>query len=119
MLLQYALLLCTCMTHRSDKTFCVSIKYLNLIELLTLVYMCVYVHKHTYTYTCLFLILMLWHRQAIFESKETSCLPLLNAGFEPKVSDNLVVNVISKYTVNLPCHTNDINIFVNIVREMG
>ena len=31
----------------------------------------------------------------------------------------LVVNVISKYTVNLPCHTNDINIFVNIVREMG
>ena len=70
MLLQYALLLCTCMTHRSDKTFCVSIKDLNLIELLTLVYMCVYVHKHAYTYTCLLLlILMLWHRQAIFESK--------------------------------------------------
>ena len=39
-------------------------------------------------YTCLLLlILMLWHRQAIFESKETSCFPLLNAGFEPKVSD--------------------------------
>ena len=30
---------------------------------------------------------MLWHMQAIFESKgETSCLPLLNAGFEPKGS---------------------------------
>ena len=33
---------------------------------------------------------MLWHRQAIFESKGdalASCLPLLKAGFEPKVSD--------------------------------
>ena len=39
-------------------------------------------------YTCLLLLIsMLWHRQAIFESKETSCLPLLNAGFEPMVSD--------------------------------
>ena len=39
-------------------------------------------------YTCLLLLIsMLWHRQAIFNRKETSCLPLLNAGFEPKVSD--------------------------------
>ena len=29
-----------------------------------------------------------------------------------------VDNVISKYTVNLTCHTNDINIFVNTVHEM-
>ena len=29
-----------------------------------------------------------------------------------------VDNAISKYTVNLPCHTNAINIFVNTVREM-
>ena len=29
-----------------------------------------------------------------------------------------VDNAISKYTVYLPCHTNDINIFVNTVREM-
>ena len=28
---------------------------------------------------------MLWHRQAIFKSKETSCVPLQNAGFEPAV----------------------------------
>ena len=35
-----------------------------------------------YTYFLL-LISMLWHRQAIFIRKETSCIPLLNAGFEP------------------------------------
>ena len=28
------------------------------------------------------LILMLWHGQAIFDRKEASCLPLLDAGFE-------------------------------------
>ena len=39
-------------------------------------------------YTCLLLfILMLWHRQAIFESKRDKLFPLLNAGFEHKVSD--------------------------------
>ena len=35
-------------------------------------------------YTCLLLLIsMLWHRQAIFESKGDNCLPLMNAGFEP------------------------------------
>ena len=29
-----------------------------------------------------------------------------------------VINAISKYTVNSPCHTNDINIFVNTVRRI-
>ena len=39
-------------------------------------------------YTCLLLLIsMLWHRQAIFKSKETSCVPLLNAGFEPGAPD--------------------------------
>ena len=46
-------------------------------------------------YTCLLLlILMLWHGQAIFNTgkrysnrKQTRCLPLLNAGFESRVSD--------------------------------
>ena len=41
-------------------------------------------------YTCLLLLIsMLWHRQAIYSKrKETSCLPLLNAGFKPiRVSD--------------------------------
>ena len=39
-------------------------------------------------YTCLLLLIsMLWHRQAIFESKGDKLFPLLNAGFEPKVSD--------------------------------
>ena len=38
-------------------------------------------------YTCLFLLIsMLWHRQAIFASKEIGCLTLLNAGFEPRRS---------------------------------
>ena len=36
-----------------------------------------------YIYTSLLLISMLWHRQAIFDSKRASCLPLLNVGFEP------------------------------------
>ena len=39
-------------------------------------------------YTCLLLFIsMLWHRQAILKSKETSCVPLLNAGFEPGAPD--------------------------------
>ena len=39
-------------------------------------------------YTCLlFLISMLWYRQAIFESQGDKLFPLLNAGFEHKVSD--------------------------------
>ena len=39
-------------------------------------------------YTCLLLLTsMLWHRQAIFESKGDKLFPLLNAGFEHKVSD--------------------------------
>ena len=39
-------------------------------------------------YTCfLLLISMLWHRQEISESKREKLLPLLNAGFEPKVVD--------------------------------
>ena len=39
-----------------------------------------------YTFLLL-LISMLWHRQAIFESKRDKLFPLLNAGFEHKVSD--------------------------------
>ena len=39
-------------------------------------------------YTCLLLLIsMLWHRQAISESKRDKLFPLLNAGFRPKVSD--------------------------------
>ena len=39
-------------------------------------------------YTCLLVFIsMLWHRQAILKSKETSCVPLLNAGFEPGAPD--------------------------------
>ena len=40
------------------------------------------------SYICMLLLIsMLWHGQAIVESKETSCRPLLNVGFEPSVSD--------------------------------
>ena len=38
-----------------------------------------------YTYLLL-LISMLWHRQAFANQNETSCLPLLKAGFEPRGS---------------------------------
>ena len=39
-------------------------------------------------YTCLLLLIsMLWHSRRYSNHKETSCLPLLKAGFEPKVSD--------------------------------
>ena len=40
-------------------------------------------------YRCFLLLMsMLWHRQAIYSNrKKTSCLPLLNAVFEPRVSD--------------------------------
>ena len=39
-----------------------------------------------YTYLLL-LISMLWHRQRYSNRKETICVPLLNAGFEPGVPD--------------------------------
>ena len=35
----------------------------------TCIYIYVHTYIHTYIYTCLLLISMLWHRQAIFESK--------------------------------------------------
>ena len=39
-------------------------------------------------YTCLLLLIsMLWHSKRFSNRKETRCLPLLNAGFEPRVSD--------------------------------
>ena len=38
-------------------------------------------------YTYLLLILMPWHRQRFSNRKETSCLPLLNAGFEAGKSE--------------------------------
>ena len=37
-----------------------------------------------FTDPCLLLISMLWYRQPFFNQKETSCLPLLNAGFWPR-----------------------------------
>ena len=45
------------------------------------------IHTWLWRYTCLLLLIsMIWHRQAIFERKQTSCLPLLNAGFDPRGS---------------------------------
>ena len=50
-----------------------------------------------YIYICLLLISMLSNR------KETSCLPLLNAGFEPKVSDTYSPAYVRTY---VRTHTN-------------
>ena len=38
-------------------------------------------------YTCLLLISRLWHRKRYSKRKKTSCVPLLNAGFEPGAPD--------------------------------
>ena len=60
---------------------------LVIIVIIIIIIIIIIIYIHAYIYTCLLLlILMLWRRQAIFESRETSCFPLLNAGFEPKVS---------------------------------
>ena len=44
----------------------------------TYVYVCI----HTHTYIYIYLVIYNWHREVISNRKETSCLPLLNAGFE-------------------------------------
>ena len=55
---------------------------------------CIALHIHTYMHACkhtwsLLLVLMHWHRQAIFVSKkETSCLPLVRTGLEPRCLSN-------------------------------
>ena len=44
----------------------------------------VHTYIHTYIHTCLLLLIsMLWHSKRYSNLKETSCLPLLKAGFEP------------------------------------
>ena len=49
-----------------------------------------FVYTHMCVNVCIFnclILIVLWHREVIFNQKETRCLPLLNAGFEPWKSE--------------------------------